>query len=295
VLARSGLDREHLYVAMSRGREENHVHTTPDLVDSDAGPHREPHSAAAPTAAHRPRRREFAGHLELIDPAGLESQRIQPVPVQAATVDLGAALDQLAVAVRTSGRERAAHSLLDRPVADARDHAWRLRDAATPPRPIPDEHQRRLDQLQALRGQREVTEQRGLQIREQLEQLHFQLDSLPFYVRRKRQDLAATISAAQNALSASIRELTSSDNTLGTVTRSVAADAHQRDMDNTQDRDLRRAKRERSLAGPLVPYKDPNTIGELHQARIRSERDTNLGRRRSQTPTRPVPRQDRTR
>ena len=40
VLARSGLDREHLYVAMTRGRYENHVHTTPDAPEGDAGPHR---------------------------------------------------------------------------------------------------------------------------------------------------------------------------------------------------------------------------------------------------------------
>ena len=39
VLARAGLDREHLYVAMSRGRLENHVHTTPELATGDAGPH----------------------------------------------------------------------------------------------------------------------------------------------------------------------------------------------------------------------------------------------------------------
>jgi ATP-dependent exoDNAse (exonuclease V) alpha subunit len=40
VLARAGLDREHLYVAMTRGREENHVHTTPEVANGDAGPHR---------------------------------------------------------------------------------------------------------------------------------------------------------------------------------------------------------------------------------------------------------------
>jgi len=47
VLARAGLDREHLYVAMSRGRLENHVHTTPELATGDAGPH---HHTATPTA-----------------------------------------------------------------------------------------------------------------------------------------------------------------------------------------------------------------------------------------------------
>ncbi len=45
LLARAGLDREHLYVAVSRGRLENHVHTTPELATGDAGPH---HHTATP-------------------------------------------------------------------------------------------------------------------------------------------------------------------------------------------------------------------------------------------------------
>ena len=42
LLARPGLDREHLYVGMTRGRHANHVHVTTDPADDDQHRHRPP-------------------------------------------------------------------------------------------------------------------------------------------------------------------------------------------------------------------------------------------------------------
>jgi hypothetical protein len=48
LLARSGLDREHLYVGMTRGREANHVHLTTEPADDDHA-HRPPPADPTPT------------------------------------------------------------------------------------------------------------------------------------------------------------------------------------------------------------------------------------------------------
>jgi conjugative relaxase-like TrwC/TraI family protein len=69
VLARSGLDREHLYVAMTRGRLENHVHTTPELATGDAGPHHHPPTPTGTTATAWPDRRQGFGQAPGRGPA----------------------------------------------------------------------------------------------------------------------------------------------------------------------------------------------------------------------------------
>ena len=124
--ARSGLDREHLYVAMSRGREANHVHTTPELETGDAGSHR---PAQAPLQA--------------------------PGSGQLGRPDLDAAVSLLTTAVTTTGRERAAHSLLDPAIAQARERDWERRESQRPAQPVPAEHVRNQRDLDAARARLE--------------------------------------------------------------------------------------------------------------------------------------------
>jgi hypothetical protein len=67
---------------------------------------------------------------------------------QLAPQDLDEAIAQLSTAVSTSGRERAAHTLLEAHIQASREQAWRQRDASRPPRPFPDEHRQHLRDLE---------------------------------------------------------------------------------------------------------------------------------------------------
>ena len=80
VLARSGLDREHLYVAMSRGREANHVHTTPEVATGDAGPHRASSSHDASVAATTRGRRAARAQCNASRPAPWVSRSAPATP-----------------------------------------------------------------------------------------------------------------------------------------------------------------------------------------------------------------------
>jgi ATP-dependent exoDNAse (exonuclease V) alpha subunit len=162
VLARSGLDREHLYVAMSRGREENHVHTTPEVATGDAGPHR----TRKATMKELPQPPEAVGQLAfpgtqraVANGSGvaLQSTRLadRKLSAQVAPSAMHEAMTQVSTAVSTSGRERAAHSLLDAHVQASREQAWREREASRPPRPMPSEHRRHLRDLE--RAQSDLT------------------------------------------------------------------------------------------------------------------------------------------
>lgn len=129
-LARSGLDREHLYVAMTRGRLANHIHTTPETATGDAGPDH-PHHPDAPRGSG-----SVAGQGELPIPA----PGVPDAPRPPAPGDMRDALDLLRRAMATSGRERAAHALLDPAIAANREEIFEVWETRRTPPPLSKGH-----------------------------------------------------------------------------------------------------------------------------------------------------------
>ena len=254
VLAGSGLDREHLYVAMSRGREANHVHTTPELNTGDAGPRR-------PTQARM--QASVAPALAVVQAPGrgehpAESRRPAEATDQLVLPDLDAAITQLTTAVNTTGRERAAHSLLDPPITQARERDWERRDSQRPPRPVPAEHvqtQRDLDRARArLEQARDHLDRLDAQVRD----LRDQLDAAPRWARSRRMALTRTlIFTAEMVLPGATDELHQASRDVDTLTQVVDTETQHRLDSGTADRERRQqAWLERSDR----TYVDPNSV-----------------------------------
>ncbi|MBA3742587.1 AAA family ATPase, partial [Sporichthya sp.] len=188
VLVRPGLDREHLYVAMTRGREENHAYITPDRTTDP-----EHHGPRAPESA----------------------DRLPPVE---------AALDILAAALANSGAQDSAHTAREaararaeeQARADARTadvnaadvngagvHAEAARTSRrTRAVEIPQDHldtSARLADGQARMGQLRESEHG---IREQLHAAQAELEQLPRWSRGRRRDLVATLAGHRSAMGA---------------------------------------------------------------------------------------------
>jgi hypothetical protein len=270
VLARAGLDREHLYVAMSRGRLENHVHTTPELATGDAGPH---HHTAAATGTKagawpgsRPHPRPLATGLAVDGqepwpgprqgvPAQADAMTSSSPGVQLALPDLDAALAMLARAVATSGRERAAHALLDPPVHAAREAAWAREEAARPSPAIPREHQRNLDALAGARARRDMAADHVTRVRTELESRQAELERVPFWARKRRTTAEAAVRRSEGDLDRGMTHLGSQDDTVTQHAAVVDADTTQRDSDETQ---ARRRRREEWATWDSRAVNDPN-------------------------------------
>jgi len=248
VLARSGLDREHLYVAMSRGREENHVHTTPEVATGDAGPHR----SREATMQELPQPPEAVGQLAFPGTqravahgsgVALQSTRVadRKLSAQVAPSALGEAMSQLSTAVRTSGRERAAHSLLDAHVQARREQDWREREANRPPRPVPSEHRRHLRDLE--RAQSDLMHARAVaqRLTTHVQDLEDQREALPIWALRRRRDLTTRIETTRNDWfhQNANDQVNRAGRAVETANGFVEVDSVQRDADDRADRQYR--------------------------------------------------------
>ncbi|HEY5032321.1 MAG TPA: AAA family ATPase [Actinomycetes bacterium] len=254
VLARSGLDREHLYVAMSRGREANHVHTTPELNTGDAGPHR-------PTQARM--QAPLLPALAVVQAPGsgehpaASRQRVEAAG-QLVLPDLDAAITQLTTALSTSGRERAAHSLLDRPIAQARERDWERRESQHPPRPVNSEHVQNQRDLDRARARLEQARDHVGRLDAQVRDLLYQLEDLPRWARGRRQALTATMSfTTETVLPGATRELHQAGTNVDALTHVVDTDTQHRLDCDTADLARRRTAWVRQSERP---YTDPNQV-----------------------------------
>jgi hypothetical protein len=216
-LARPGMDREHLYVAMTRGRHENHIHTTPGGAEIDAGPHH---------ASGRPARE----------------------------VD---ALEQLTRALATTGRERAAHSLL-RPAADqAREAQFDASEAAQPAPPTPVEHRYNRDRLAQAVADRDHLRRWLDEVRADVVRLELETGELPVWARRRRRDLTTALDAARRDAGILDGHLARAEAAVATAGATVDADTAERAGVTSAGTAERRSRWQRR---GQQPYRNPNLV-----------------------------------
>jgi len=193
VLVRPGMDREHLYVAMTRGRLSNHAYVTPDPTVDDEHDHGHGHG---PTGQHPATGRAGA--------EGNHGAR-KPTPEQQAVRVLEAALG-------TSGAQDAAHTALQQARVQAgkdtrcaqQDQAYaadrarhRAREQAEQELP---EHQAAREQLQQLHTQRGRVGQEQTERQRTLPQEQAELDRTPRRAIRRRRDLTDLIAAKRETV-----------------------------------------------------------------------------------------------
>jgi len=209
-LVRPGMDREHLYVAMTRGRLGNHAYVTPDPTVDDEHDHGHPGQQRPPGRA------------------GVEGNHgaHEPTPEQQAVRVLEAAL-------ATSGAQDAAHTALQQARVQAgratREAQTQQSYAADQERVRAREHaEQELPEHQAARAQLEqLHTQRGRVGQEQTERQwtlpldEAELDRTPRRAIRRRRDLTDRVTAMQEALSTTDQQLERLDGQISELTRHV--------------------------------------------------------------------------
>lgn len=224
VLVRPGMDREHLYVAMTRGRLGNHAYVTPDPTVDDEHDH-----------GHRP---GPTGQHPAPGSAGVEGNHGAHEPTAEQQ-----ALRVLAAALATSGAQDAAHTALQQARVQAgkdtrraqQDQAYeadrerqRAREQAQLELP---EHQTAREQLQQLHTQRGRVGQEQTERQWTLPLDQAELDRTPRRAFRRRRDLTDRVTAMQEALRTTDQQMERLDGQIGDLTRQVRG--HEQDR---QDR-----------------------------------------------------------
>jgi conjugative relaxase-like TrwC/TraI family protein len=228
VLVRPGIDREHLYVALTRGREANHAYITPDPVTGAA--EIDDHHGLPPLAA------TGAGRTSL-------EQRTH---------------DVLADALARTGAQDAAHTVRDAARAGAVVHTRvaaeeAARKAAEPV--IPAEHVARAELL--THRQRERAELVNTRDRhdQAAADARAELARTPGWRRGRCASLRQTIADHQAGFNACFSELAGLNGEIATLTRQVEADTRRRDdEDRRRALEARRPRTDRR-AGYLAPAK----------------------------------------
>jgi conjugative relaxase-like TrwC/TraI family protein len=198
VLVRPGIDREHLYVALTRGRDANHAYITPDTA------------------------------TDLDDRHGLPL-----VGRSGATAD-ERALDVLAVALASSGAQDAAHTARKNARVHAAHQARRAaedaaRRAAEPV--MPPEHSARAIELTLRQQQRDQLSSEQHEHRRAAAAARIELAGTSRLRPGRRRDLAVTITGHEDALRGSFPTAARLDREIDALTRHVSADTRSRETD----------------------------------------------------------------
>ena len=249
VLVRPGIDREHLYVALTRGRTGNHAYITPD-----SGTDAEHHHGLPPVAG-------------------------------AAACDLEQrAHDVLATALAGTGAQDAAHTARDRAREHAIEHARRAADiaarqAAQPV--VPAEHTARAALLTQRKEERAALCQVQRQHDRAAVDARAELARTPRWRRGRRDTLADTISHHQSALNDSFSDAARLDSEIANLTRQVGVDTRLREDDESRRAMRPRRPRTDQVEGYLAPaktveWRDAVTSVAVHQAAAARRRTQKL-------------------
>jgi len=247
VLVRPGLDREHLYVAMTRGRLGNHAYITPDQPADPDHDHR-----------HGPPRGQDPRHAHGQDPAtpGQEPRRAHgqdpTTPGQDPRPSIAPRTEALVVltqALGQSGAQDAAHTALAnaRKTATERARQDRERTAAAAkrqrlaPRPIPAEHTHTAQLLERLRQQRNDLLRAQDQLRTTVRDNQHDLNSASRWSRARRRGLTTTLTASREQFAATVPQIFGLEQRIDQTARLVDSHTRQRQADQATDRPGRRA------------------------------------------------------
>jgi len=214
VLVRPGMDREHLYVAMTRGRHGNHAYITPDPLADDDHHHGHPHPP-------HPRLAEADAHEQAVHV--LQAALARTGAQDAAHTALEHARTQAAHATRQA--KRAAELVAERAAAREQAAAQAQRQ---PTRPLLPEHTRAVRQLAACRTEREQLRSFRDLLHGTLQQNKAELQTLPRWARARRRALTDTITSSEQQLVKSSPTLASLDADIDRLNRQVAHHTRQR-------------------------------------------------------------------
>jgi hypothetical protein len=205
VLVRPGMDREHLYVAMTRGRSGNHAYITPDpTIDADHHGH-----------VGTPPRPDLGGIGQEQALRVLQAALARSCAQDAAHTALEHAR---AVAGRTP-RHDASHAA--RVAATAPDRRWESR-------PLPAEHGQAAQELTQRRAEQDQLRADRAALTRTLRQSVAELEALPRWALRRRRAVADTLSRGQQRLQQSLLEQASLDVDVDVLTHQVTQQARER-------------------------------------------------------------------
>ncbi len=262
VLVRPGMDREHLYVAMTRGRHGNHAYVTPDPTHDPEHQHGHGHGAGRD------------GHVG--DDVDLREQTMWVLRTAAQQSGAQDAAHTVLASARVAGADlaRAAAETARRQAAQAE-----ARRRAAQPQPLPPEYRRTLQELSDRRAVREQLHGRQGQLQQTLEQAQQQLAALPRWARQHRRDtLTTAVNSAQQQLGQLQRLQSPVEAEIDRLTLRAEHQARERDNAAGSSAAVRRAWAD-TWDGTGLTRPTPSTAAALHA----------LATRGADRPTRPGP------
>jgi len=306
VLVRPGMDREHLYVAMTRGRLGNHAYVTPDATSNDDDHHHvtphAPHVTSRATPSVTPRAEypatdglwreprepqgpaddladDFAGDLpggNFCSHASTPEQHTRQV-LEAALATSGAQ-DAAHTALATARAAAVAATRRDADRQAAQDAAARARQAEAARTPTA-EHTADLQRLRQLQHQRDQLTSQHREVVRSAEQTRAELSDAPRWARARRRDLASTLTGWDSQLQQHPGQLAELDAQVSQVTRRL--EEHDRAWNARRDA----AHRTPHGAAPV-----PDPLGQLTRPTLSHSEPTTrptLSPRRSYPSTEP--------
>jgi hypothetical protein len=243
VLVRPGMDREHLYVAMTRGRRGNHAYITPDpSIDDDHHDHGHPHQQ---------------------HPAAVADPQEQAVRVLEAALARSGAQDAAHTALeqaRTHAKEQATQTArqdeqrAERAAARAAAAEQRQRRQT---RPLLPEHTRALRLLEQCRADTEQLHADRTNLRRTLHDTRTALEALPRWARGRRRALTETITSTEQQLRQTEPTQGSLDAELDRLTRQVAHHTRQHLASDLAEQHIPRPDRWDLDRTGLLPWRTP--------------------------------------